>query len=151
LIQLTIPLSLPAPPGPAVPPGQSEFPNDRFVPHETSDTATQMGPLYTGVTPLGDLSVNIRPATGLPGYEWFEWTTTAAGTLTVTETTTQLGQDGGVLELHVFTLLGATQTLDDLGDSTTPGSNTQIVTVAVNAGIPILVEVKGSNIGPMLP
>jgi hypothetical protein len=107
--------------------------------NQTSDTATNLGPLNIG-TPINFINEDItRFPDGRNEYEWYRFTAGQAGIFTATETTLT----GGSLELHLFTLQG--NTLVELANSVAPGASGQTLSVGVPAGQPILVEVKGLN------
>jgi hypothetical protein len=111
---------------------------DQFEPNETSDKATNMGTLNAGTVTFSPLTIT-RHANGLPDYDWYRWTVSKSGTVTVNLDVL------GDLELHVFTVTG-NNTLVDLGDD--PGAlhrHTRTVSVQVTAGEALLVEVKGKN------
>ena len=72
--------------------------------NQTSDTATNLGPLNIGA-PINFINEDItRFPDGRNEYEWYRFTAGQAGTFTATETTLT----GGSLELHLFTLQGNT-------------------------------------------
>ncbi len=76
-------------------------------------------------------------------YDWFTWTTNAAGTLRATLTTTQ----GGSLEIHIFTV-DANNTLIEVASSTDPNIAVRTLNVALAAGQAVYVEIKGHESSP---
>jgi hypothetical protein len=120
--------------------GGSLYPQDRFEPNNSSDQATNFGVLPLNQTQTYNaLTISDTPE-GLPDYDWFRWSPAAAGTFTATVVTTTTG---GSLELHLFTIQGAT--LVELGSSSDPALTTRSVSVALVAGQTIFVEVHGHN------
>jgi hypothetical protein len=115
---------------------------DRFELNETSDAATNLGTLTTVPQVFEGLTIFDHP-NGLSDYDWYRWTAGFTGTVTAKiQVGNNIGPGTGSLELHLFTV-DSNNTLIDLGDSVTPGTKTQLVSAAVTAGQPILVEVKG--------
>jgi hypothetical protein len=118
----------------------SNLGDDRFEPNDTSDRATNFGPLNPGTFAQPALNID-RHANGLFDYDWYRWTVTQSGTVTVTINNIV---SNGDLNTRVFTLnrLG---TLIELGSSTLQGVTAQAVSVHVTAGEPLLVWVYGFN------
>jgi hypothetical protein len=120
----SVPVSAPAP----------VLAEDPFEPNDTSDKATNFGPL-TGSQTYKALTIN-KHANGLPDYDWFRWSAGAAGTFSAS-----IAATNGNLELHLFTLSG--NTLVELAKDTIKGQANKGVTAAVTSGETLLVEVKG--------
>src|SRR5205823_3430747 len=112
--------------------GGAQFPPDRFDPNDTSDAATQFGTLANGATPIRNLS--IANLNAVPDYDWFRWSMATAGTFTARVISTA----GGTKEMHFFTV-NASNTLVELA------TGALTMSISVQAGEPILVEVKGAN------
>jgi hypothetical protein len=127
----------------AVKPGTYNAPEDSFEPNDTSDKAILMGPLTAGASASAPNLTIARHANNFPDYDWFRWNPTASGTVTVNMA---VGASDGDLELHVFTL-DKNNTLVELGNTTSAMENADNASVslqvAVKAGDPLLVEVKG--------
>ncbi len=139
LIQLNGPLAVPTPPTPPTPPPVTPVIPVQIQPNQTSDTAEDLGTLTVG-TPVSISGEDItRLPDGRNDYNWFRFTPATAGLFSATETTSV----GGNLELHLFTLVG--NTLVQLANVVTPGVSAQTLSLAVGAGQPILVEIKGEN------
>ncbi len=115
------------------------LPDDTLEPNDTSDRATNFGALAQGTQTNAGLTIG-RHANGLPDADWFRWTTSTAGTVTVT--VNYQPPAGGDLHVRVFTLSGQ-NALVELGSSLNTGVRTQRVSVAIGAGQPLLVWVFG--------
>ena len=118
-----------------------EFPEDRFDPNETSDTATNFGVLARGFVSVPDLTISVAP-TGIYNFDWFRW---SAGVTGIFNATIQVSK-GGDLELYLFTLRD--NTLVELREDTTPNTGTHTISAPVAAGEPLLLEIKGRNVSP---
>jgi hypothetical protein len=116
---------------------------DRFEFNETSDTASQMGVLGIGRNLIEALSIQDH-TNGLPDYDWYQWTTGAAGLVTAQ---VHIGSTAGPLEMHLFTI-DANGTLIQLGEDQTPIGGLLDVSANVAANQPLLVEVKGLETAP---
>jgi hypothetical protein len=130
---------VPAQPPPPPPP-TSSLPDDQFEPNDTSDQATNFGTL-NGSQQFTNLTVNVHPSTGLPDYDWYRWTAGSSGTFTAT---ISIRPEQGDLELHIFTL-DSNNTLVELARSVDKGASNRTLSVAVQAGQTLFVEVKGRN------
>jgi hypothetical protein len=117
------------------------FTPDRFEPNETSDRPHNFGGLVSGPGSVNDLSI-VKHANGLPDYDWYKWTADVTGTFTVT---LNEKPGSGDLELHLFKITG-TNTLTQVAQNVLPGQTTKSLATTLNAGQPILVEVKGREI-----
>src|SRR5262249_3408697 len=118
--------------------GGFTFNSDIFERNNTSDTATNFGPLYVNdPDTLNNLVIADTPE-GLPDYDWFRWTMNSGGTITAIDSIMS-----GDTEMHLFVLQKGQ--LNELTNSTTPGQATRELQVQVAAGDVILVEVKGVN------
>jgi hypothetical protein len=118
--------------------GPVQLPDDRFELNDTSNTATQFGVL-TGSQTFANLTINHHPSSGLPDYDWYQWTAGTSGTFTVHidyQSTT-----GGDLNMRVYELVNGM--LVQLGKSTSLGVTSQQVSVPVTAGEPLLVYIYG--------
>jgi hypothetical protein len=139
LIQL-----VPLPVSPLGPPGSGPgthvlSTSDIYDPNETSDRAVDFGRLAKadGTQELQNLT--IANEGNLPNIDWFRWTPSESGTFTAVETTTL----GGDLELHLFVLQGNTPV--EVARDVSTGRPVKTLSIAVNAGVPVLVEAKGRN------
>src|SRR5262249_40644464 len=112
--------------------------NNNFEPNETSDQAIKFGDLVPTLSfQLNNQSI-LNHLNGLPDYDWFRWTATAAGTVTATY---KISKTNGELEMHLWTLQG--NTLIELTNMTSNKGGD--LTAVVKPGQVILVEVKGRN------
>lgn len=134
LVQLTTPL---------VRRLESDLADDPLELNETSDAPRDFGALarrqqqyYAGLT------INVRA--GLPDYDWFRWVPLVDGVFTVT---TNIEQENGDLELHVFQVQ-PNNVLAEIGNSVQPSLTPRTVSVPVTAGLPVLVQVKGMSEAP---
>jgi hypothetical protein len=119
-------------------------PNDGFENNDTSNTATNFGPL-TGSQAYSGLTINEHIVNGVAIFDqdWYEWTAGASGTFTAT--LSNISASGGDIQERVFTLAGD-GSLQELGASTlTGGVATQTVSVPVTVGEPLFVWVFGYN------
>jgi hypothetical protein len=116
---------------------------DRFEFNETSASATQMGAMVLGRNLMEALSIQDH-LDGLPDYDWYQWTTSSAGTVTAS---VHLGNTAGPLEVHLFTI-DSNGSLIQLSEDQTPIGGFLTVSANVAANEPILVEVKGLEVAP---
>jgi hypothetical protein len=118
-----------------------------FELNETSERATQFGALTPGTSEILENAAIENHANGLPDYDWYRWTAGATGTVTA-----RIGDlaGSGPLELHLFTVNGAGTLIPLRQVNVAAGdcSLNALVAVSVNAGEPVLVEVKGANTSP---
>lgn len=123
-------------------PGSSPIalPDDSFEQNDSSDRATNFGALSATQTFSG-LSIG-RHANGFPDVDWFRWTTSSAGTVSVTINYQPAA--GSDLQVRVFTLNGQ-NSLVELGSSLSVGVRSQRVSVPVAAGQPFLVWIFGAD------
>src|SRR5262249_35710886 len=114
--------------------------SDIYDPNETSDAAVDFGFLSKadGTQELQNLTI-ANGAAGSPNIDWFRWTPSEAGPFNALEATTV----GGDLELHLFVLDGNTPV--EVASDVTPGKPLKGLSIAVSAGVPVLVEAKGRN------
>jgi hypothetical protein len=122
--------------------GFASLPDDQFEFNETSDTAAQMG-LLTGTHTFAGLTLNIH-ANGLPDYDWYRWTSSGFGTLTVSITNVQTMCSDVLLRVYQRQSDG---TLTQIASSLilTGGANNQIATALVSGGEDIYVNVSSFN------
>jgi hypothetical protein len=119
--------------------------SDVYEPNETSDKAHKFGPLRPSALPtLYEYLQIANHPNGFPDYDWFRWTATTNGLLTV-----RFGvvQSTGTLEMHVFTVNGD-GTLVQIGQMNLGGGTcdfTHLFTANVRRDEPILLEFKGAN------
>ena len=106
--------------------GTTTYSADRYEYNDTSDVATNLGQIGLSTLTISNLTIATHP-NGLPDYDWYRCTTTAAGRINVT-------MDNPSLELHLFTFDGTYLHPASVGD-------------AITASQYLYVEVKGKNIG----
>jgi hypothetical protein len=115
--------------------------DDRFERNDTSDQATQFGTLAAGSETFTALTINLH-ADGTVDQDWYQFSPTQAGTLTVSVNNIV---SNGDLWLRLFKV-NSNGTLSEIGNSTlTGGFTTQQAAVAVNAGDQIDAWVFGYN------
>jgi len=120
--------------------GGGQLPNDRFELNDTSNTATQFGVL-AGSQAFANLTINHHPGTGLPDFDWYQWTAGKSGTFTAH--IDYQSTHGGDLHMRIYTLVNGM--LEQLGSSRNIGVTSQQVSVKVGAGEPLLAWIYGFN------
>jgi hypothetical protein len=115
--------------------------DDRFERNDTSDQATNLGAFGPATVNYTGLTINLH-TDGTDDQDWYQITTTQAGTLSVSVNHIA---SGGDLWLRLFKV-NSNGTLLEIGNSTlTGGVTTQLASVTVNAGDQIDIWVFGFN------
>lgn len=133
---------------PPAPPSGGDGSNDAlYEPNETSNVAFNLGSL-SGVNTITDLQVK-TVAAGKPGdRDWFKFTPTKAGTLTINA---EVSADAGDLDLKVYrSTNGSATNLTEVGigqGTHRVAGSSETVTIAVGAGLTYFFVVQGFNGG----
>jgi hypothetical protein len=134
--------NLPPPP----PPQGGDGSNDHlYEPNQTANRAFDLGAL-TGVNNITNLAIAPVPPRVAPDQDWFRFTTTHAGVLTITE---EVSPAAGDLDMHLFrSLNGSPTSLTEVGRGQgthrVPGQS-ETISVAVGAGQTYYVNLLGFN------
>lgn len=138
----TVPDNLPVPP-PA--PGGDGSNDSLYEPNQTANRAFDLGAL-TGQNNITNLAIAPVPPHVAPDQDWFRFTTTHAGVLTIRE---EVSPVAGDLDVHLFrSLNGLPTSLTEVGRGQgthrVPGQS-ETITVAVGAGQTYYVNLLGFN------
>jgi extracellular elastinolytic metalloproteinase len=134
-------------PPPPVPPGGDGSNDNLYEPNQTSNAAFDMGAV-TGLNTLEDLQIK-QPVPGkAQDRDWFKFTPTKAGVLTLTA---EVGASTGDLDVRLYrSVNGSPSNLTEIGvgqgTKRSVGTN-EVITVAVGAGITYYFNVGGFNGG----
>ncbi|HQR06976.1 MAG TPA: M36 family metallopeptidase [Gemmatales bacterium] len=133
---------------PPPPPVGGDGSNDAlYEPNETSNAAFNLGAL-TGVNTITDLQVKTVAAGKAGDRDWFKFTPTKAGTLTINAA---VSPTAGDLDLKVYrSTNGSASNLTEVGigqGTHRVAGSSETVTIAVGAGITYFFNVQGFNGG----
>ncbi|MFT3878438.1 MAG: M36 family metallopeptidase [Gemmatales bacterium] len=133
---------------PPTPPTGGDGSNDSlYEPNETSNVAFNLGAL-TGVNTITDLQVKTVAAGKAGDRDWFKFTPTKAGTLTINA---EVSADAGDLDLKVYrSTNGSATNLTEVGigqGTHRVAGSSETVTIAVGAGLTYFFVVQGFNGG----
>jgi hypothetical protein len=138
----TVPDGLPVPPPP---PGGDGSNDSLYEPNNTSNQAFDLGAL-TGQNNITNLAIAPVPPRTAPDQDWFKFTTTHAGVLTIRE---EVSPVAGDLDAHLFRSLNGTPTsLTEVGrgqGTHRVAGQSETITVAVGAGQTYYVNLLGFN------
>jgi len=132
---------------PSPPPTGGNGSNDSlFEPNETANTAFDLGALV-GTNTINDLAIQPRPAGVVQDRDWFKFTPTKTGVLTIT---TEVPSVGGDLDMRLYkSKNGSPTSLTEVGVGQgvhRKAGQSETIKVAVTAGQVYYVNILGFNL-----
>lgn len=133
-------------PPPPPPPGGNGSNDNFYEPNETSNRAFDLGTLPTGATSVDDLQIKQPQAGRAQDRDWFKFTATSAGILTIN---VDVATSAGDIDLYVYrSKNGSPTALTKIGQGVTRTRGaSETVNIAVGAGITYYFAVAGYNNG----